>query len=717
MRMRSIRARILGGFAALILLQGGVAVAVWRAENQVDAATAADAAAAAGVDQVVAVRATLDTAQWRLAEFLRTGTGVDRERVEASLASLDTAIAKAGTIGAGAERLHSSVDGVQVALKAIIAASISRRDQLAGLTQAVNGSENPLMALAQAIPKAPERPAVEAAAAVLAAAIHPLILAQRYASTGGDGDLQAAMASTGRVEEGLAALERSDGLTPRIHRLAGAVSDAFGALAPAMGRLGQALALRNDGLAKIDVAAQEGRTAIVDVQDRLLAERQRLQGLTVAARQAVRTTVLAAAAAAGLIGVGLAVLVGLSITRPIGRLSGAMRRLAGGSLDAEVPDRSRRDEVGAMAAAVQTFKTAAIEKARLERQAEADARSTEAERTRIEAERRVAASQQAVVVETLAGALGRLSAGDLTCGMTAAFAPEYERLRMDFNKAVDGLRDVVGTIVSNTGAIRAGTGDITRASDDLSRRTEHQAASLEQTAAALHEITANVGRTARGAKAASDLVAGTRSNAAQSGLIMRDAVAAMGEIEQSARQIGEIIGVIDAIAFQTSLLALNAGVEAARAGDAGRGFAVVASEVRALAQRSAESAKEIKALISASGKQVGHGVALVSATGQSLGLIVTQVGEIDAVIATIAASAQEQANGLAEVNTAVSAMDQVTQQNAAMVEQSTAAFRTARRAPRGARPRGARRRTTRHRRAAPGYTPRPRAARCGRDRP
>src|SRR5690606_34028447 len=187
------------------------------------------------------------------------------------------------------------------------------------------------------------------------------------------------------------------------------------------------------------------------------------------------------------------------------------------------------------------------------------------------------------------------------------------------------------------------------------------------------EITATVNRTADGARQASRAVQTARNDAEASGVVVSDAVAAMTAIEQSSNQIGAIIGVIDEIAFQTNLLALNAGVEAARAGDAGRGFAVVASEVRALAQRSAEAAKEIKTLITASGRQVEQGVNLVGQTGQALGRIVAGVAEIDGLMSEISASAQEQATGLQQVNTPVNQMDQVTQQNAAMVEESTAA--------------------------------------------
>jgi methyl-accepting chemotaxis protein len=227
-------------------------------------------------------------------------------------------------------------------------------------------------------------------------------------------------------------------------------------------------------------------------------------------------------------------------------------------------------------------------------------------------------------------------------------------------------------IVVTSGQIGSSADEIASASDDLSRRTEQQAASLEQTAAALDEITATVKKSAVGAGHAREVVQTARQGAAGGGDVVRQAVSAMSQIEASSRQITQIIGVIDEIAFQTNLLALNAGVEAARAGDAGRGFAVVASEVRALAQRSADAAKEIKTLISASSAQVTAGVQLVGKTGQALELLVAQVEEVDGLVGEIAASSQEQATGLNEINAAVNKMDQVTQQNAAMVEQATA---------------------------------------------
>ncbi|WP_304165913.1 methyl-accepting chemotaxis protein [Phenylobacterium aquaticum] len=277
------------------------------------------------------------------------------------------------------------------------------------------------------------------------------------------------------------------------------------------------------------------------------------------------------------------------------------------------------------------------------------------------------------VVNGLAEALGRLAQGDMGCQIGAAFPPEYEQLRADFNGAIGRLSGALTDIIAAASAIRSGAGQMTVAADDLARRTERQAASLEETAAALDQITSTVRKTASGAEACSDVVLAARGDAQTSGQVVAQAVNAMSEIETSSSQIGQIIGVIDEIAFQTNLLALNAGVEAARAGEAGKGFAVVAAEVRALAQRSAEAAKEIKALVGASSAQVESGVRLVGETGRALQRIVDRVAEIEALVAEIAASTQEQSVSLGQVNQAINHMDQVTQQNAAMVEQSTAA--------------------------------------------
>jgi methyl-accepting chemotaxis protein len=276
-------------------------------------------------------------------------------------------------------------------------------------------------------------------------------------------------------------------------------------------------------------------------------------------------------------------------------------------------------------------------------------------------------------VNEIGTALEHLSKGDLFWKIENPVVPALEKLRVDFNHARSTLKQAMWDVGGTALAIQKSTGEIQSSADELSKRTEQQAANLEETAAALDEITATVRTTAAGAKHACEVVGGAKVGAERSGEVVRRAVNAMNSIEKSSGQISQIISVIDEIAFQTNLLALNAGVEAARAGDAGRGFAVVASEVRALAQRSAEAAKEIKALILASKGHVEEGVDLVGQTGNALTRIVGQVTEINSIIETIAVSAQEQSTALAQVNTAINQMDHMTQQNAAMVEESTAA--------------------------------------------
>ncbi|MFA1625562.1 methyl-accepting chemotaxis protein [Rhizobium mongolense] len=371
--------------------------------------------------------------------------------------------------------------------------------------------------------------------------------------------------------------------------------------------------------------------------------------------------------------VGAIAYVAVQISRPIRAITSSMTGLAAGDTASAIPYASRTDEIGSMAGAVEVFRQTALDKIKADQEIEANRALSEGERQRREEIDRARAAAMAKATNGLAANLKMLADGDLTIRISEMFDPDFEALRSDFNSAVAQLCRTLSKVAGSTGGIDSGSNEIANSAHDLARRTEQQAAALEQTAAALDEITANVASSSKRAEEARKVAAEANASAATSGQIVTQAVDAMSRIEQSSNEISNIIGVIDEIAFQTNLLALNAGVEAARAGEAGKGFAVVAQEVRELAQRSAKAAKEIKALIQTSSCEVATGVELVSKTGGAL----KQIGELVVVINrhvdAIAVSSREQSVGLAEINTAVNSLDQTTQQNAAMVEEASAA--------------------------------------------
>lgn len=361
------------------------------------------------------------------------------------------------------------------------------------------------------------------------------------------------------------------------------------------------------------------------------------------------------------------------VRRPLGALLGSVDLLSQGRFEQPVEGQDRNDEIGSLSQSLEGFRHTLADGRRLETEAEAQRNAAERERSRSENEREANALEQQRIVASLAKGLAELSNGNLGYRVQEEFPGEYAKLKTDFNRALESLEDTIATVNSTVHNIGNGTREIAASAQDLSRRTEQQASSLEETAAALNELTAQVNSSAENAGSAASTVNLACDDAEKSGEVVQKAVASMQGIAQSSQEISRIIGVIDEIAFQTNLLALNAGVEAARAGEAGKGFAVVAQEVRELAQRSANAAKEIKALINTSTTQVGEGVDLVGKAGDALQKIAVQVMQINGLIRQISASASEQAAGLKEINSAVNQMDQVTQQNAAMVEETTAA--------------------------------------------
>jgi len=383
-------------------------------------------------------------------------------------------------------------------------------------------------------------------------------------------------------------------------------------------------------------------------------------------------------AAVGAVVVSLISLLGFlifarSIASIMKKTTGTMARLAAGDINVEVEGQARPDEIGAMARAVQVFKQNAIERVRLEQEAEANRSMSEREQIEREKEKAKDAADVQFAVDNLAAGLSKLAEGDVSYRIAQPFVTRLDGVRSDFNDSAEKLQSALNRVSQNARGIDSGANEIRSAADDLAKRTEQQAAALEETAAALEEITTTVKASSNRAQDVGQLVARAKTGAEHSGEVVRKAVLAMEQISKSSGEIGNIIGVIDDIAFQTNLLALNAGVEAARAGEAGKGFAVVAQEVRELAQRSATAAREIKDLITASNAQVHAGVQLVDDTGKALQAIVSEVQEINRHIAAIVEASQEQSSGLDQINMAVNQMDQDTQKNAAMVEESTAA--------------------------------------------
>lgn len=347
------------------------------------------------------------------------------------------------------------------------------------------------------------------------------------------------------------------------------------------------------------------------------------------------------------------------ISRPLKSVVETTNRLARGNMDEVIGFEKASKEVFQIASALSVFRDGLVQKAQIEKAAQL-------QRTQREAE-------QASAFSAIGSGLNRLSDGDLTARIDSDLPEAYRILGNDFNIALDKLNRTVAEVISASDGIRNGAAEVSVASDDLAKRTETQAASLAQTSAALEEMSKNVASAAHGAESMKANMLKAETEAKASERVVQDAMLIMGEIKESSESISKIIAVIEDIALQTNLLALNAGVEAARAGESGRGFAVVASEVRALAQRSSEAATEIKTLIGNSSDQIERGSVSVENAGAALTSILAHVFDISERIKDASEGSAEQATGLNEINGAMTHLDRVTQQNAAMVEQTNAA--------------------------------------------
>jgi methyl-accepting chemotaxis protein len=374
---------------------------------------------------------------------------------------------------------------------------------------------------------------------------------------------------------------------------------------------------------------------------------------------------------------GMMWLVSHRVIGPLRHIQGAMLKLGDGDFEVVLPGLERKDEIGDVANSVERFKVLAVEKARREADETLQRQKAEAEQQqKIADERARAAAEQAQAMQALGQGLGKLSEGDLTFRLPEEFPEAYTRIRDDFNSAMTGLHETIRAIADATREVSNAAAEISTSTTDLSQRTEEQAASLEETSASMEEISATVKKNAENAQHANTLTKGTWDVADRGGKVVSEAVSAMARIEESSGKISDIISVIDEIARQTNLLALNAAVEAARAGEAGRGFAVVASEVRSLAQRSSQAAKDIKDLIVNSSGQVREGVDLVNRAGASLNEIVGSIKQVADIVSEIANASGQQASGLDQISKALHQMDEVTQQNSALVEENAATAKT-----------------------------------------
>ncbi len=597
--LASIRTRIAGGFLSMLLLQAVMAATVWHEQARVEQSAQAEAEGQHEAQRVAAVTTALTTLRLAVTDFLRTGGNAERDAVEAGLVALKAAVGTAASLGDVSAPLVTAIDEVRTGLGSVMQAAIVRRDAAEALLGISTEVENALNAMALAAQRAPERDTLEATIGMLVAVVRPTMAVGRTTYGGPPRDAEMAVAALAPVGQAIRAMLQ-EGASPsaRLRRAGTALQAALDSLQPALAFLSETRRLGESSLAVLDAAIQQTGAAAGALNQRIEAGQRQLQAGTAAARQTMRTMILAAGALAGVLGVGLATVVCLSLTRPITRLADSMRQIAAGTLTLDVPGRRRRDEIGAMAAAVQVFKDNMIRNQTL----------TEAQER---AKQETAEARKATLRDT-----------------ADAFEGRVGHLVSLLSEAAGALHDTARSMSAT--ALRTD-----RQATTVAAAAGHASAGVATVAAATEQLTASIAEIDRQVAQSSDVTTRAVQDARRTDQVVQ-------ALSDGIANIGKVVQLISDIASRTNLLALNATIEAARAGDAGRGFAVVASEVKSLAQQTARATEEIGAQI---GRIQGAAAGVVSAIRD----IGTTIDEVSGIAATIAAAVGQQGAATAEI--------------------------------------------------------------------
>lgn len=594
---RTIRGRVFGGFTIVLLLQVLVAPVVLEAENRADSATIAETASIRAGEQAAQTRLHLEETRTRLAVYARTGAANDRARVESAIQALLTGARAIEGDDAEVNALPAVVAAVDAALGRILSATVARRDAAAQVLQMVAESTSAFAALAQAMPKIPERATVEALTGATVAALGTLAVIQRFAVGEDANDGRIIAANLPRLVEDLRAVGQEN-LLPRVARLLAVAQKFVGDMPQAIALLDEAGLLRAASLADLDREAARVVAIIGQVSARSEAARAMRHTEVGAARDVVRQAVIGSAILAAALGAILSLWIGLSITSPINRLADVMRKIAAGALAVQVPDQTRRDEVGRMAEAVQVFRDNMV-------------RSRDLRQENETAKAAATAAQKATMLQT-----------------ADAFEARVGGLVGEVAFAAATLRATAETMANTTVRANAQAGSVTAAAEAASAGVATVATSSEQLAVSVNEIGLQMQRSAQ-----------------MNNRTVEDAKRTDGIVQalaDRAGQIGEIVGLIAGIAEQTNLLALNATIEAARAGTAGKGFAVVAAEVKGLATQTARATADIA-------RQINEIQASTAEAVAAIGAIAATVDEVSAIGMTIAAAVEQQGTATREI--------------------------------------------------------------------